>query len=74
MYAKLIDGNIEKLRMPIKADGTDIFTNDESIIRANGYKPVIFTEPIGENAIPHWEENDTGIIQVWEQTEDETIS
>ena len=69
MYAKLIGGNIQKLRMPIKANGMDTFTNDESIIRANGYKPVVFTDMPSENANPHWEENETEIVQVWELAE-----
>lgn len=66
MYAKLMNGVLHGLRMPIKAEHEDIFTNDESIIRQYGYKQVLSAEMPSENAVSHWEENDTEIIQVWE--------
>ena len=68
MFAKLTNGNIERLRMPLKTNSNDIFTNDESIIRANGYKEVIYTQPMSETAVPHWEETETNIIQVWAES------
>ncbi|MEA4973747.1 hypothetical protein SDC9_172465 [bioreactor metagenome] len=66
MYAKLTDKNIERLKMPIKSNGMDIFTNDENIIIANGYKPVVYADMPSEDAVSHWEETDTSITQVWE--------
>lgn len=70
MYAKLTDGCLYKLRMPLKTDSRDIFTNDENIIIANGYKPVVYTDMPSENAVSHWEETDTQITQVWEIIEE----
>lgn len=53
--------------MPLKTNGNDVFTNDESIFRVNGYKPVVFSPMPSEDALSHWEESDTAITQVWEE-------
>jgi len=56
--------------MPLKIGGNDVFTNDENIFMENGYKPVVYTNMPDENAVPHWEETDTAITQVWEMNEE----
>lgn len=70
MYAKLVNGNLSALKMPIKLNGIDIFTNDENMFIANGYKPVVFTEPLNETDVPHWVETETVITQVWDLIEE----
>lgn len=67
MYAKLINGNPVRLQMPLKINGNDVFTNDESIFIANGYKTVVFSDMPSENSVSHWEETENQIIQVWEE-------
>ncbi len=52
--------------MPLKIGENDVFTNDENIIRANGYKPVVYAAAPSEDAVFHWEETDTAITQVFE--------
>lgn len=67
MFGMLINGNLKELKMPIRNDGKDIFTNDEQIIRQNGYKEVVYTEMPIDAETYHWKETDTQIIQVWGQ-------
>lgn len=52
--------------MPLKIGENDVFTNDENIIRANGYKPVVYAAVPSADAVFHWEETDTAITQVFE--------
>ena len=65
MYAKLINGELYRLKMPLRVGENDVFTNDESIIRANGYKLVVYTNMPSETAVPSWQEAETQIIQTW---------
>ena len=68
MYAKLINGELCRLKMPLKIGDKDVFTNDESIIRANGYKLVVYTDMPSETAVPSWQETETTIIQTWAES------
>jgi len=68
MYAKLINGELYRLKMPLRINENDIFTNDESVIGENGYKLVVYTDMPTETAIPHWEETETQIIQTWAES------
>ncbi len=70
MYAKLINGSLNRLRMPLKIDGNDVFTNDVNVFMENGYKPVKYIVSPSETAVPHWEETDAAITQVWETKEE----
>ena len=69
MYGKLINNELHVLRLPIKADGEDIFTNDPVVLLRYGYKEVIFTDPPeceeGYYAESAWDETETTIIQRW---------
>jgi len=68
MYAKLINGELYRLKMPLRVGENDVFTNDESIIRANGYKPVVYADMPTETAIPSWQETVTTITQTWAES------
>ena len=68
MYAKLINGELYRLKMPLRIGINDVFTNDANIIRANGYKTVVYTNMPSETAIPSWEETETQIIQTWSES------
>lgn len=65
MFGKLVNGMIEILKLPLKQNGRDIFTNDENIIKSGGYKPI-------ESSVPEKRE---GFIPVryFEETEDKII-
>lgn len=68
MYAKLIDGNLQFAKMPLKIGGKHVFTNDENILRAQGYKPVEYTDAPqqeGYYAECEWQETETEIVLVW---------
>ena len=68
MYAKLINGELYRLKMPLRVGENDVFTNDESIIRANGYKPIVYTNMPSETAVPSWQETESNIIQTWSES------
>jgi len=68
MFAKLINGNLQRLRTPIKTDGKDIFTTDDNIIKSNGYKTVVYTNTPSDTAVPSWQETETQIIQTWAES------
>ena len=69
-YGKLINGNLIAYRQPIRTQNGDIFTNDGEIIIQYGFKEIIETpKPETESgyyAVPHWEETETQILQVWD--------
>lgn len=76
-YGKLINNTVQYMKQPFKIDGLDVFTNDETIIREQGYKSVI------KNAQPehieghHWEcawvETDDAITLEWSSIEDPVV-
>lgn len=73
MYAKLIDSELTYLRQPLKINGQDTFTNDDAVMRAQGWKPLIFTDPPeqeGHYATSEWAETEDAITQVWMLHED----
>ncbi len=68
MYAKLIKGQLVPLRQPLIIGGLDTFTNDESVIRAQGWKPVLLSDPPmqdGFYATSEWTETEDVITQEW---------
>lgn len=68
MYAKMIDSQLIPLRQPLSIAGRDTYTNDPAIILAQGWKPVVFTDPPeqeGHYATSEWAETDNAITQVW---------
>ena len=78
-YGKLVDGDIQYLRMPIVLTepmgihpaGAKLFTTKEETILSFGYKPVERTEmptDEGYTFASSWEETDTAIKQVWTGT------
>ena len=68
-YAKLIDGHISYSPNPIYIDPWWIGNPTPEMLIAEGYKPVIYTEPPtvepGYAAVPGWTENALEIVQVW---------
>lgn len=68
MYAKLINGELHRLKMPLRIGENDVFTNDVNIIASNDYKMVVHSEPPTETAIPSWQETETQIIQTWTES------
>lgn len=73
MYCKLVNGQIQILKMPIDIGAEQIFTNDEEIIRSYGYKPIRYTNPEEREGFYasgfSWDETDTEIAQEWQYTE-----
>jgi len=84
-YAKLIDGGIQYLILPIRLTeeittggvthpaGAWLYTDDEAAILALGYKPVVRTEaPVkaGWYYAEKWAETGTAIVQEWEAHEE----
>ena len=69
MYAKLIDGNLQPAPNPIFIDPWWIGNPTPEMLIAEGYKPVIYTDPPetqpGYIAVPGWTENALEIAQVW---------
>ena len=69
MYAKIINGEPEPLKSFIRVNGNDIFTTDENLIMANGYKPIQYIEPETREGYFvsgfTWIETDTEIVQEW---------
>ena len=68
-YAKLIDGPPSYAPNPIKHDGLLYGNPPASIYGAEGYKPVVYTDPPevepGYVAVPGWAETADEIVQVW---------
>lgn len=75
-YGKLVDGDIQYLRLPITLTeamgihpaGAKLYTTKADTLLSFGYKPVERTEqPVQEGYTYHagWEETDTAIVQVW---------
>lgn len=83
-YARLAGGALSLLRLPIKAAGADVFTNDPAILLAHGCKPVIYEdEPEisgGEYLVPEYSETADSITDGWRieesdgATEDDYLS
>lgn len=68
-YGKIENRKLKILKMPLKIDGKDVFTTNESIIKENGYKPIEFTEPIEKDGfypVATYEETETEILQKWD--------
>ena len=69
MFGKLINNELKILKMPLKIDGKDVFTNDEKIILENGYKPIKYTAPEEKDGfypVAKYEETETEILQKWD--------
>lgn len=72
-YAKLIDGKPVFAPNPILHNGLWYGNPPAEILRAEGYKPVVYTDPPepepGFIAVPHWEDTevmgDAVIAQIW---------
>ena len=69
MYGKLIEGNLQPSPNPIYIDPWWIGNPTPEMLIAEGYKPVVYTEPPetepGYIAVPGWTENELEIAQVW---------
>lgn len=69
-YAKLNeDGALTYYRQPLRTETRDIFTTDPAILAEYGYYPLRYTDApeVDEHhaAVPHWEQGDGEIVQVW---------
>lgn len=68
-YAKLIDGNLSIAPNPILHAGVRIGNPPAEVYQAEGYKPVVYTDPPGVEpgyiAIPGWVETEEEIVQTW---------
>lgn len=73
-YAKLINGSISYAPNPILHAGLWYGNPPGSVYEAEGYKPVIYTDPPetqpGYIAVPGWEETETEIVQIWTVEQD----
>ena len=71
-YAKLINSDLVLAPNPILVDGNFIGNPHGEIYEAEGYKPVVYTNPPTEPGDGYqwsetWSETDTEIVQGWEQ-------
>ena len=83
-YAKLVDGFPVYAPNPILVDGVYIGNPPGSVYEAEGYKPVVYSDPPGEAPAGYqwsetWAETDNTIVQGWELaqvpiTEDEALT
>ena len=83
-YAKLINNYPSYAHNPILHDGDYIGNPPGSVYKAEGYKPVTYTDPPGEPDEGYqwqekWVETETVILQGWEQvlvpiSEDEALT
>lgn len=69
-YAKLIDGELVFAPNPIKAGNAYIGNPLGSVYEAEGYKPVVYSDPSGDAPagyqwIETWSEEDGNIVQGW---------
>lgn len=69
MYAKLTDGKLEIYKQPLHTDEGDIFTNNAATLAEYGFYSLFYT-PAPETderhyAVPHWEQGENEIVQVW---------
>lgn len=69
-YAKLIDGSIVYAPNPIRHNGLWVGNPPGSVYEAEGYKPVVYTDPPGEAPAGYqwtetWSEGDGNIVQGW---------
>ena len=68
-YAKLENGRVSYAPNPILHNGLWYGNPPAAVLEAEGYKPVIYTEPPevdpGFVAVPEWEDTQTGIIRTW---------
>ena len=69
-YAKLIDGAIVYAPNPILVNGNYIGNPPGSVYEAQGYKPVVYSDPPGEAPagfqwMETWTENENIIQQGW---------
>ena len=73
-YAKLNDSSIAYAPNPIRYNGLWYGNPPAEILRAEGYKPVCYTEPQGEAPEGYawretWTDNGSEIVQGWEAVE-----
>lgn len=69
-YAKLkADNLLSYYRQPIHTDTHDIFTTNPATLAEYGFYPLCYTVPpeVDEHhvAVPHWEQVENEIVQVW---------
>lgn len=68
-YAKLINGYPSYAPNPILVDGNYIGNPPGEVYEAEGYKPVVYTDPPevepGYVAVPGWTETASEIVQTW---------
>lgn len=74
MFYKLENGNLQRLRLPLRVGDEDIFTNDPIILAAHGYYP-LEVEDYPEDEDTRYElryELRDGVIRgTWEEVEDD---
>ena len=69
-YGKLIDGRLHTAPHVLPGDGVNVWNPPAEMYRAQGWKPVTFTEPPddppeGYHYEAGWEETADEIIQTW---------
>ena len=74
IYAKLIEGELVFAPNPIKVGEAYIGNPPGSVYKAEGYKPVTYTDPPGEpdegyQWVETWTETDSEIVRGWEAVE-----
>ena len=82
-YAKLINGNIVYAPRKLAVGDYTVYNPTPEMLIAEGYKPVVYTEPPGEPdpgymLVDKWVETSEEILQSWEQvfqpySEDEAL-
>lgn len=70
IYAKLINNSPSYAPNPILVDGSYIGNPPGSVYEAEGYKPVVYSDPPSEAPagfqwVESWSEGDGNIVQSW---------
>lgn len=73
MFYKLENGQLKKLRLPLRLGGKDVFTNNAAILAREGYYPIEWTEYPDEEAeyTAEFEVKNDVIKQTWRLVEED---
>lgn len=65
MYAKIENGELKPAPKEFAENGCHIRGFTADFLRERGYKPVVFSNPPSETAIPVYTDNGNEIVQSW---------
>jgi hypothetical protein len=65
MYAKIVNGYLQPAPREFIENNKRIIGFTDEFLRKRGYKPVVFTDPPSETAMPVYTETEDNIVQSW---------